>query len=131
MTDFNSVKSLNLPKWKFAIFWSSVLAVRNIRPSDDIDILVEEDLRESLAKQYPDQVKTEWHTRIEIGEVEIMKSRIHMHGQEKKMINNAEIIEGLPFVRREYYKQRKEKMGREKDRRDLELLTEYERRHRE
>lgn len=63
---------------------------------------------------------------IEIWEIEIMKGRIHLYGQEDEIIDTAEIIEWLPFARLEYFRKWKEKMGREKDKRDLELLEEYE-----
>lgn len=124
MNSLDSVKKLNLPKGKFAIFWSSILSIRNIREADDIDILVKEDVRDSLARTYP--VKDKWYQAIEIGKIEIMKDRIHLYGKENEMIDTAEIIEWLPFVKIEYFKTWKEKIGREKDKRDLALLSEYE-----
>lgn len=124
MKNFNSVKELNLPFWKFAIFWSSVLSIRNIRESNDIDILVKEDLFEDLTKTYP--VTDKWYKAIEIWKIEIMKDWIHLYGKENEMIDNAEMINWLPFVKISYFKEWKEKMGREKDKRDLELLWEFE-----
>jgi len=132
MPNFNAIKELNLPTWKFAIFGSSVISVRNIRESDDIDILVKQDLRDMLIKKYPNNIEgiREWSDDLSInlndGKIEIVNKWIHLYGQEDEMIDNAEIINWLPFVKVEYFKIWKEKMWREKDKRDLDLLSEYE-----
>ncbi len=131
MKTFGIVKELNLPKWKFAIFWSAILSLKNIRQSHDIDILVKKDLWDKLVKIYPDKIirlSSSQDECISLNEkwIEIMKEWIHLYGKEEKMIDTAEIINWLPFVRIEYFREWKEKMGREKDNKDLELLSEYE-----
>lgn len=131
MANFDAVKELHLPEWEYAIFWSSFLVIRNIRESDDIDILVKKDLWNKLVKKYPNNI-----TRLPISHdecirlkdkwTEIVKDWIHLYGQEDEMIDTADIINWLPFVKTEYFKERKSKMWREKDKKDLELLNEYE-----
>ena len=44
---------LNLPKDKFVIFGSGPMAIRGIRNSEDLDILVKEDLWKELSNKYP------------------------------------------------------------------------------
>ncbi len=124
MIDLNSVHNLRLPIWQFAIFGSGVLAVRNIRQSDDIDILVKKELRDFLSTQYP--VIDKWYLAIEIWNIEIMKDWIHLYGKEYEMIDTADIIDWLPFVQLRFFKEWKQQMGREKDKKDLALLAEYE-----
>jgi len=44
MKYLDELKSLNLPKDKFAIFGSGPLAIRNMRENKDIDIIVNREL---------------------------------------------------------------------------------------
>jgi len=64
-------------------------------------------------------------TRIQIGNVAIYNSWLHLTDKMNEMIDGAEIIEGLPFVRLEYVIEWKESMGREKDCNDIELIIDY------
>ena len=85
---------LNLPKKSYAITGSGPLAIRNIRNADDIDILVKRDLWKTLIKKYTPYDKK----HIRIGNIEIWGDFINLTPIMDKVINNAEIIEGYPFV---------------------------------
>lgn len=132
MVNFDILNDLWLPKWQFAIFWSAVLDIRWIRLADDIDILVSKIFWDILVKKYPSNIIKirEWSEdlciRLDNLWVEIIKDRIHLYWREEDMIKTAELIDWLPFVNLDFFKERKSKMWRDKDRKDLELLKKYE-----
>ncbi len=124
----DELKALDFPTSQYAIFGSGPLAVRNLREANDIDIIVKQELWDKLAKQYPPHGKETIKgpvTSIAIGNIEIYRDWLNMTPKVNEMIANAEIIEGLPFVKMEYVIEWKTFMGREKDRNDLELINNY------
>jgi len=120
----DELKKLDLPKGHYAIFGSGPMAVRDMRDSSDIDLVISKELFEILKKKYPDAIAREGAS-LEIGNIEMFPSWIHMEGNELEMIKDAEDIEGLPFVRLEYVIEWKKKFGREKDLRDVEVIEEF------
>lgn len=118
----DELKQLNLPSKQYAIFGSGPLAIRGIREARDIDVLVKKDLWDSLAKIYPPNEKS---NGLIIGHVELFSQWEPFDVNVDQLIDTAEIIEGLPFVRMEYVIEWKKHVGREKDKKDLELIEEY------
>lgn len=68
----DELRSLNLPEGKFAIFGSGPIAVRGIRESEDLDIIVKQDLWDFLAEKYPVSLSAN-PTCLKIGNIEIFK----------------------------------------------------------
>jgi len=120
MKFIEELKKLNLPQDKFAIFSSGCMAIRNLRENKDIDILVREDLWQELIKNHSLNEKG----MIEIGNVEISRTVKHLTNIDK-LIDNAEIINGLRFVRLDNILVWKRKMRREKDIKDIKLIENY------
>jgi len=120
------LEKIKLPQWKYAIFWSWPITIRGIRDCKDLDVIVKDDIYKKLCKQYPNNIKKKPVNRIQIENIEIGNMWIDDKSKITEMIDTAEIIEWLPFVRIEYFKEWKKKMWREKDKKDLELLNEYE-----
>ena len=116
---------LELPDGKYAIFGSGPMGIRNIRDSQDIDIIVKSDLWEGLIKKYKDHLNKEL-SMISIGNLEIGRQIPYLSDKVDEMIESAEIIEDLPFVRLEYVIEWKELMGRDKDKKDVELIKYHE-----
>ncbi|MCX6744612.1 MAG: hypothetical protein NTX82_03755 [Candidatus Parcubacteria bacterium] len=124
----DELKNLNLPIGQYAIFGSGPLSIRNLRESDDLDIIVKPELWDNLTKKYPPVTKQgikEQYTFIPIGNIEIFNSWVNLSGKINEMIDTAEIIEGFPFVKLGYVKEWKTFMGRDKDNIDLKLIEEY------
>lgn len=119
------LKHLKLLEGKYAIFGSGPLAIRNIRDTNDIDIIVKDDVYAELSEKYSDKIVTEPVNRIQLGNLEIGNTWLNEKGDIDKMIDTADIIEGFPFVKMEYIVKWKKKMGREKDLKDLGLIEEY------
>ena len=64
----SELDKLKLPKDKYIIFGSGPLAVRGIRESKGLDIIVTPDLWDKLVKKYKSDCRVIRIGRIEIGE---------------------------------------------------------------
>ena len=124
MKYLNELKSLNLPTGEYAIFGSGPMAIRNIRESNDIDIIVKTELWESLVKKYPASLHNN-PTCLKIGNLEIYKDWLILSGRINEMIDSTEIIEDFPFVPLKYVVEWKTQFGREKDNKDIKLIQKY------
>lgn len=118
------LKKLNLPQGQYAIFGSGPLAIRNIRDSHDIDIIVIKELREVLIEKYKNRVQEDPYS-IKIGNIEIFYDWMSLTDKVPEMINTAEIIDELPFVQLKFVIEWKKLMGRDKDKKDIELIKKY------
>ena len=133
MSLFDRVKSLNLPAGDFAIFGSGPLIVRGIIPaSNDLDIICRGQAWERVKaigeleylSKYDVTVVTMYGGRLTfgtkwaIGEFDI-----------DELIDGAEEIDGLPFVRLQHVKNYKEISKRPKDLRHIEALKAYQLTH--
>jgi hypothetical protein len=117
------VKEMNLPLGSYAILGSGPLAVRGLRDSKDIDLIVTPEIYKEYRK------KKGWKLRFAYGRfflrnenIEIWKSIGPGKWNIKKLIKDAEIIEGLPFVNLKDFSKWKRKSHRKKDRSDVELV---------
>ena len=101
------------------------MCIRGIRDNDDVDIIVKENLWEQLEKKYPAVKKPGRSAKIRLGPVEIFSDWAPWYDDVTELIDTAEIIEGMPFVKLEYVIEWKKKFGREKDQKDIVLIEEY------
>lgn len=115
---------LNLPKDKFVVFGSAVLAAHGIREARDLDLVVTRDLFDELTKKFPLDSFEDGSPRILIGEIEIMLDPGFGFDTEE-WIKNADVIDGVRFVKLEDLMEWKKKMGREKDLKDIKLIEDY------
>jgi len=112
------LKKLNLPNDKYAVFGSGPLAIRGIRNSKDIDIIVKLDLWNKLIKRYPQ----ENDKLIRIGFIEIYKNWLPWFEDVNLLIDDADIFERIRFVKLKYVLAWKKSFGREKDKKDIQLI---------
>ena len=119
------LKKLNLPKDKYIIFGSGPMAIRGIRDSEDIDVLVTKALFEELLIKFPQDISNHPLGMMSIGDIEIGSSWQGNKSMTNKIIGDAEFIQGFPFARLGRVIKWKKDMGREKDKRDLKLIEEY------
>jgi hypothetical protein len=115
------LKRLNLPKDKFAIFGSGPLAVRGIRKSDDIDIIVKKELWHKLSEKYN---KTNEEI-IKIGNIEIYKEWKPWVKDNDDLIDSADVFDEIRFVKLEDVLGWKKKYNRPKDLKDIELIENF------
>lgn len=135
MNIFEKVKSLNLPLGKYAVFGSGPLMAHGLRESRDIDILTIPEVYESLKsqggweeKQWPSGdrylAKEEFEIVIE-WTYKNQESGEFYDSDIKNLIDEADIINGIPFVKLEEVLAWKKVRGKEKDLRDIQLIEEY------
>jgi len=118
------LQALNLPVGKYAIFGSGPLAIRDIRDSNDIDVIVTADVFANLKEKYPKSINQEKNS-VNIGHIEIFNNWPNFSDQIDQLIQTAEIINDLPFVKLDYVVEWKTNSNRLKDQKDLNLLINY------
>ena len=123
---FDRVKSLKLPEGDFAIFGSGPLIVREIVPaSNDLDIICR-----GRAWDYIKGVgETEYLAEYKLSIVSMFDGSLTFGTtwgigafDTDELIDSAELIDGLPFVRLEYVAKYKKISKRLKDLQHLEAL---------
>ena len=124
MKYLNELGSLNLPAGKFAIFGSGPMAIRGIRESKDLDIIVKQDVWDSLIKKYPMLLHSN-PTCLKIGNIEVYKDWLELSDRINEIIDGAETIANFPYVQLKYVVEWKTQFGREKDLKDIELIQKY------
>ncbi|MBU1180187.1 nucleotidyltransferase domain-containing protein [Patescibacteria group bacterium] len=120
---FQRVKELKLPIGKYALFGSAPLGIRKLKDCHDIDIVVTEDLwNEYKSKNW--EIKTMPHGSQYLlnNEIELWKDWKPGNWDIQELIDEAEMIDGIPFVKLEYVIEWKRKNGREKDLKDIETI---------
>ncbi len=113
---------LELPIGKYAVFGSGPLAIRNLRENKDIDLIVKEDLWLMLEKKHP----SNGGDCISIGHIDMYKT--WMFGFTKRigeLIDDAEMIGGIPFVRLKHVLEWKKSRKTEKDMNDIEIIESF------
>jgi len=126
---FQKVKELNLPIGEYALFGSAPMGVRGLRECHDIDIIV----TEKLWNDYKN--KSEWKL------IEIREDNNYFEGLRNddielwrdwwpgwnvdKLIQEAEIIDGLSFVKLGEVIKWKRFRAREKDLKDVEIIEKF------
>ena len=118
------LKKLRFPADQYAVFGSGPIAIRGLRESNDIDIIVKPALWNKLCRKYP--VEKINHTEvIKLEKIEIFKDWKPWFEDTNALIDEAEIINGVRFARLEKVLIWKRAMGREKDKADIKLMEGY------
>jgi len=129
-TLFKKIKEMNLPIGKYVIFGSGPMGIRGLRECHDLDILVTEDVFNDYKE------KLDWKSKdferdgryvemIEKDNIELYKIWGPGEWSDKELIESAEIIDGLPFARLDYFIKWKRISGRKKDLNDVKTIEEY------
>ena len=113
------IQKLDVPNPRTFIGAGKLEEIRHYIKANDIDIIVKDDLWEDLIKKYPTIGE-----KIIVGNIEICKNRSDFDDIEK-VINQADIYDGIRYIRLEDVYQWKKKSGREKDQEDIKLIEEY------
>ena len=117
---------LGLPPGQYVVVGGAALAVRGIRETDDIDLVVTTELFERLARSgWAQETRPNDKPGLHKGSVE---AYLDVDGQGFKrsflwLLSHAEILRGHAFVDLETLAGFKSSYGREKDLRDLDLIA--------
>ncbi len=128
MDIFKEVRDLNLPLGQYIVVGSGTMEALGIRKSKDIDLVVTEDLYKEFEKKgWEKKQVSENRFGIKQGKYEMFKDFVcgNYRPDAAELINNAQIINGLPFLPLEELLKFKKELGREKDLKDIELIEEY------
>lgn len=120
-------RALNLPDGEYAIYGSGPMAVRGIKSTEDLDVIVTEPLYQELKGKYPEDFAMDTIKRIKIGEIEFYPACAwdpKMSGLEGA-IERAELIDGLRFVLLEDLVRWKKEMARPKDFEHIKMIEHY------
>jgi hypothetical protein len=116
----DELKKLNLPSNQFAVFGSGPLAVRGLRKANDIDIVVKGELWEILCSKY----FRENSGMIQVGNIEIGHAWPPFTDV-NELIDDADVFDGVRFVKLKKVLEWKRFRYKEKDVRDIALIEEY------
>ncbi|PIU33268.1 hypothetical protein COY29_01795 [Candidatus Woesebacteria bacterium CG_4_10_14_0_2_um_filter_39_14] len=118
------LENFGLPKDKFAIFGSGPMGIRGLRKVRDLDLVVMSEIWQELAKKY--QVK-----KVKKGEKIFLSKNIEIRQRPNtklnadKLIGQADIFDGIRYVKLKNVIEYKEKLKRVKDLKDIELIKKY------
>jgi hypothetical protein len=83
--------------------------------------VVKPELWKRLIKKYPPKNEK----KIGVGSIEIFRDWLPWFADVNLLIDDADVFEGVRFVKLKYVLAWKKILGREKDKRDIELIKEY------
>jgi len=132
------LKKLNLPEGQFAVFGSGPMAIRGIREAGDLDLIVTQAVWDSLLKQGYKVEEDDWMVKdadgkvfsfhrelIPVGNIEIWRKWSFIPDSAEELIENADIFDGVRFVKLDKVIQWKRAFNRPKDKEDVKLIKEY------
>lgn len=130
MNIFERIKQIGLPFGQYAVFGSALLEVWGIRKAADLDIIALPGLYEWLRKEGLEEKYEDGITWFKKGEADIttiqFKPTTGSYLPDRvKLIKEAAIINGCPFVRIEEVIACKRDYNREKDQKDVVNILEY------
>ncbi|MGA3020599.1 MAG: hypothetical protein ABSD68_01460 [Candidatus Micrarchaeales archaeon] len=125
----NKIKKLSLPLGEYALFGSVPLAAHGIRESRDIDIVAMPKLynRLRMLQGWKEGIFPSGDKVLRKDDVEMCKDWNYKsyNPSVKKLITEADIIDGIPVVKLEETLAWKKAFGREKDLKDVKLIEKY------
>ena len=120
--------SLDLDTQDFAIYGSGLLWVHRLRPVSDLDIIARGEAWEKVKKMGPLSCATRNGAptvRLFDGALEFTNGWVAGESDVDKLIDEAEVIYGLRFVKLPYVLSYKRRLRREKDIADIKALQAY------
>lgn len=126
---FEKVKSLNIPIGSYTVIGSGSMSAHGIRPHNDIDMLVTQEVFSEFKEKGWKLVKH--NENFEVLEKDDFEMSVTMNifgdynPDIKESIETSEIINGVAFASLKDTMDFKKSLGREKDLKDIELIKKY------
>ena len=129
MNIIERVKGLHFPSGKYVVVGSGILEALGIRTANDADIAVTPDLYQAL------RATGEWREEERYGKIFLGEDGVDINPQlswsdyptsTEEAIASATIIDGVPFMNLNELKRFKVALGREKDKKDIALIENYQ-----
>ncbi|MDO8669617.1 MAG: hypothetical protein Q7K65_04965, partial [Candidatus Buchananbacteria bacterium] len=123
MRYLDELKKLNLPQNSFAIFGSGPMAIRNMREITDLDLIVKPDLWQRLKEKYSKHLVPRKNTgELRIGHISIFQNWLPWFDDVNALIDKADLIDGIRYVKLENVISWKKQMARKKDLQDIKTI---------
>lgn len=121
------VKELNFPEGSYAVFGSGPLAIRGLREARDIDIIVTTELFNEIAKDPHWKLGKvrDGHRSLSQGEISLFDTWAPGSWDVYELIHNAEMVDGVPYVKLSSVIEWKMIRNSPKDIVDIDLIHEY------
>ena len=118
------VRALNLPLGSYAVFGSGPLEAHGLRTAKDIDLIVTSDFFRKCkhSGEWQAEKLKDHHEVLTKGDVSMYDSWAPDSWDIAQMIQEAEVIDGVPFVKLETVLEWKKIRNSEKDKEDIKLL---------
>lgn len=127
MTITERVKELGLPTGSYAVFGSGPMAVRGMREAHNLDIIITSELFRKLKKEkaWKAEALRDHHEVLSREGVSLFDSWAPDSWDIPAMIKEAEMIDGVPFVKLETVLEWKKIRNSEKDKEDIALIEKH------
>ncbi len=122
------VKKLGLPKGSYIVFGSGALAMRGIRETKDIDLVVTKKVYNNLKKEgWKEEEPLEGRPVVTSGNYEAAPAWNFgdYNPSLKELLETADYIDGVPFANLREVIKWKKAFGRENDLKDIKLIKNY------
>jgi hypothetical protein len=123
------LKKMGLPDGQYAIFGSGPMAVRGIKPTDDLDVAVLDHLYQELRKDHQEKEKQGYKKAFHCLEpkqgIEIISANESLFAKPEEVIARAELIDGLRFVILSDLIAWKKAVARPKDFEHIKMIKDY------
>lgn len=132
MTIFQKVRELGFPDGEYIVVGSGILAAKGIRETNDLDIVVTSELFEKCKSEGWEVLP--WTKQSIPGKDWLKKGNAEVYVQlsrktggisARELLENVEVIEGIPFITLESLIDFKQEYGRPKDFEDIRIIEEY------
>ena len=121
------IAELDLPKGSYIVVGSGILGALGIRESDDIDLVVSEAVFQNISRLGWKQGL--WGENI-VFQKDIFDIGNDWYGKKvADLLKHAQVVDDVPYLSLDDVYEWKKMKGREKDLRDLGLISEYRRTH--
>lgn len=131
MNIIEETKRLGLPFGEYLVIGSGILGALGIREIRDIDLFTTPKLYETLLKEgwklEEVEISGRMRERLVMGSAEAYKD-FYLYDEPQdvyKMIEEAEVIEGVPFMSLPELLKMKQSLSRPKDLEDIKLIEKY------
>ena len=125
---FQEVRESGLAIGEYALFGGAQLCVHGLRPCHDMDAIVTEAAWKACSDD-PTWVtffgSIDGHPGLKKGNIEVFKTWSPGIWDVEGLIAEAEMIDGLPFVKLEHVLEWKRMSGRKKDLADITLINRF------
>jgi hypothetical protein len=118
----DELRKLKLPADKFAVFGNGPLSVRGLKDAIDLHIIVKKDVWDVLDRKF--MARNNFGAII-LGNIEVVRDMLPWFDDLDTLIDDADIIDGIRYVKLEHVLKWKKEMNREKDKNDIKIIEEF------